>query len=589
MDVEEFRIRGKEMVDYICSYMNNIGSHRVTPDIEPGYLKELLPQEAPDAPDDWEDIMKDVDKKIMPGVTHWQHPRFHAYFPSGNSYPSILADMLSDAIGCIGFSWAASPACTELETIVMDWLGKAIGLPDDFITSKPNSTGGGVLQTSASECVLVSMLAARNQAIQYLKKDNPSTVDSEFLPRLICYCSQEAHSCVEKAAKILLVQIRILDTDENGSMRGDTLKDAMEKDKANGLLPFFVSAILGSTGCCSFDSLEEIGPVCKEQACTWLHVDAAYAGNAFICPELKAYLNGAEYMDSFNTNPNKWLLTNFDCSCLWVKNRYRLTSALVVDPLYLQHANSDEAIDYRHWGIPLSRRFRSLKLWFVIRKYGLSGLQKYIRNHINLAKHFESLVRKDKRFEIVNDVKLGLVCFRLVAPDTVNQTLLATINASGKLHMIPSIVKGKYIVRFCVTAENAAQEDVEHAWRVICEHTSELLSRKSIRSQVFVRPPLTRQKSKRLSFTRSVSKEMYQRSKSRSNLADGATPILVVDSDEEVENRQDAILDQLTGAVDDDDVFAKDLEEYKPLKGEREFEDDYKIPPKSPTEVQKCF
>ncbi|CAH1099327.1 unnamed protein product [Psylliodes chrysocephalus] len=574
MDVEEFRVRGKEMVDYICQYMSNLGNYRVTPDIEPGYLKKLLPKEAPEEPEEWDNIMEDMDKKIMPGITHWQHPRFHAYFPSGNSYPSILADMMSDAIGCIGFSWAASPACTELETIVMDWLGKAIGLPDDFITSKEESKGGGVIQTSASECVLVTMLAARNQAIQYLKRDHPSTVDSEFLPQLICYCSKEAHSCVEKAAKILLVQIKILDTDENGSLRGETLRDVMEKDKANGLFPFFVSAILGSTSSCSFDNLEEIGPVCREQACTWLHVDAAYAGNAFICPELKYYLKGVEYIDSFNTNPNKWLLTSFDCSCLWVKNRYRLTSALVVDPLYLQHANSDEAIDYRHWGIPLSRRFRSLKLWFVIRKYGLSGLQKYIRNHINLAKHFESLVRKDKRFEVVNDVQLGLVCFRLVAPDIVNQSLLATINASGKLHMIPSMVKEKYIIRFCVTAENATQEDIEHAWRVITEHTSELLSRKSIRNQVFFRPPLTRQKSKRLSFTRSVSKEMYQRSKSRSNLADGATPILVVDSDEEHELNQDAILDVLTSNVNmDDDVFNKDCD------------DSFRIQPTSPTEI----
>ncbi|KAJ8930267.1 hypothetical protein NQ314_016934 [Rhamnusium bicolor] len=542
MDVEEFRTRGKEMVDYICQYMTNLGNQRVTPDVEPGYLRKLIPNEAPVEPEEWDNIMEDVDKKIMPGVTHWQHPRFHAYFPSGNSYPSILADMLSDAIGCIGFSWAASPACTELETIVMDWLGKAIGLPNDFITSVKGSRGGGVIQTSASECVLVSMLAARNQAIQYLKKNKPHVEDNVFLPKLVGYCSREAHSCVEKAAKILLVKLRILDPDENGSLRRETLLDAMEKDKANGLVPFFVSTILGSTSSCSFDNLQEIGPICKAEPCTWLHVDAAYAGNAFICPELKHYLKGIEYADSFNTNPNKWLLVNFDCSCLWVRCRIRLTHALVVDPLYLQHANSDEAIDYRHWGIPLSRRFRSLKLWFVIRKYGLSGLQKYIRNHIKLAKHFESLVRKDSKFEVVNDVKLGLVCFRLLAPDTVNQTLLATINASGKLHMIPSMVKDKYIIRFCVTSENAVQEDIEHAWRIITEHASELLGT-------------------------SVSKEMYKRSKSKSNLHDGATPILVADSDEENETpptENDDILEALTNCKilpEDDDVFNKDCED----------------------------
>ncbi|XP_030761693.1 tyrosine decarboxylase-like [Sitophilus oryzae] len=577
MDVEEFRNRGKEMIDYICTYMTNLGTQRVTPQVEPGYLKDLVPSEAPMEPEKWEDIMDDVDKKIMPGITHWQHPRFHAYFPSGNSYPSILADMLSDAIGCIGFSWAASPACTELETIVMDWFGKAIGLPFDFITSNKGSTGGGVIQTCASECVLISMLAARNQAIQYLRKNRSSDVeDSVFLPQLVAYCSKEAHSCVEKAAKILLVRLRILDPDESGSLGKETLEDAIRKDKENGLFPFFVSAILGSTSSCSFDNLQVLGPICKAEPCIWLHVDAAYAGNAFICPELKPYLQGIEYADSFNTNPNKWLLVNFDCSCLWVRCRVKLTSALVVDPLYLQHANSDEAIDYRHWGIPLSRRFRSLKLWFVIRKYGLSGLQKYIRNHIKLAKHFESLVKKDQRFEVMNDVRLGLVCFRLVGNDHINQDLLANVNASGKLHMIPSMVRDKYVIRFCVNAEHASRDDVEHAFRVISEYASELIE--PVKKKEHVKPPLTRQESKRFSFTRSISKELYKRSKSRTNLLDGATPILVADSDEEEGDvpRDDNvdIVDLLASSLDDN-VFLDDCKK------------NFKFLPTSPTEI-KC-
>ncbi|XP_076266316.1 aromatic-L-amino-acid decarboxylase-like [Rhynchophorus ferrugineus] len=576
MDVEEFRSRGKELIDYICKYMGGLETQRVTPQVEPGYLKALVPDEAPVEPEKWEDIMEDVDKKIMPGITHWQHPHFHAYFPSGNSYPSILADMLSDAIGCIGFSWAASPACTELETIVMDWFGKAIGLPFDFITSNKGSTGGGVIQTCASECVLISMLAARNQAIQYLKKNLSSDVeDSTFLPQLVAYCSKEAHSCVEKAAKILLVRLRILEPDENGSLGKETLEDAIKKDKENGLFPFFVSAILGSTSSCSFDNLQVIGPICKAEPCIWLHVDAAYAGNAFICPELKPYLQGIEYADSFNTNPNKWLLVNFDCSCLWVRCRVKLTSALVVDPLYLQHANSDEAIDYRHWGIPLSRRFRSLKLWFVIRKYGLSGLQKYIRNHIRLAKYFESIVRKDQRFEVMNDVRLGLVCFRLVGNDHINQDLLANINASGKLHMIPSMVRDKYVIRFCVNSEHATEKDVEYAWRVVSDYASELLV--PVKKKEYVKPPLTRQESKRFSFTRSISKEMYKRSKSRSNLLDGATPILVADSDEDEADGPQTnvdIVDLLASSLDDN-VFLDDCKK------------NFKFLPTSPTEI-KC-
>ncbi|CAG9761061.1 unnamed protein product [Ceutorhynchus assimilis] len=475
MDCDEFRSRGKEMIEYICSYLHNIDTRRVTPSIEPGYLRKLIPEDAPVEPEDWDSIMADVESKIMPGVTHWQHPRFHAYFPSGNSFPSILGDMLSDAIGCIGFSWAASPACTELETIVLDWLGKAIGLPDEFLAFKEGSRGGGVIQTSASECVLVSMLAARAQALKRLKQQHPFVEEGVLLSKLMAYCSKEAHSCVEKAAMICFVKLRILEPDEKSSLRGKTLMMAMEEDETMGLIPFFVSTTLGTTSCCSFDNLPEIGQVCQKFPCIWLHVDAAYAGNAFICPELKYLLDGIEYADSFNTNPNKWLLTNFDCSTYWVRDRLRLTSALVVDPLYLQHGYSDATIDYRHWGVPLSRRFRSLKLWFVLRSYGIAGLQKYIRLHIRLAKRFEVHVLNDRRFEICNDVKLGLVCFRLKAPDKVNEKLLSNINASGKLHMVPSSVNDKYVIRFCVVSHIATENDIDHAWEVICEFAEELL------------------------------------------------------------------------------------------------------------------
>lgn len=234
----------------------------------------------------------------------------------------------------------------------------------------------------------------------------------------------------------------------------------MEEDEQQGLIPFFVSTTLGTTGSCAFDDLAEIGEALQRFPSVWLHVDAAYAGNAFICPELKYLLKGIQYADSFNTNPNKWLLTNFDCSTLWVRDRIRLTSALVVDPLYLQHGYTDSAIDYRHWGVPLSRRFRSLKLWFVLRSYGISGLQAYIRHHIELAKRFEALVLKDSRFEVCNEVRLGLVCFRLKGTDRINEKLLSSINASGKLHMVPASVNDTYVIRFCAVAQNAKVEDI---------------------------------------------------------------------------------------------------------------------------------
>ncbi|KAK9501431.1 hypothetical protein O3M35_012154 [Rhynocoris fuscipes] len=482
MDTAEFRRRGKEMVEYICEYMSTLKKRRVTPSIEPGYLRPLLPEEAPQEPESWDKIMADVEQYIMPGVTHWQHPRFHAYFPSGNSYPSILGDMLSDAIGCIGFSWAASPACTELETIVLDWLGKAIGLPDEFLAFAEGSKGGGVIQTSASECVLVTMLAARAQAIKRLKQLHPFVEEGMLLSKLMAYCSKEAHSCVEKAAMICFVKLRILEPDERCSLRGATVRQAMEEDEAMGLIPFYVSTTLGTTSCCSFDSLTEIGPVCRLFS-TWLHVDAAYAGNAFILPELKPFMEGIEYADSFNTNPNKWLLVNFDISTMWVRDRIRLTSALVVDPLYLQHGYSHSAIDYRHWGVPLSRRFRSLKLWFVLRSYGISGLQKYIRHHCRLAKLFESMVKDDNRFLVCNEVKLGLVCFRLKGTDKLNEKLLSNINASGELHMVPANVNDRYTIRFCAVAQNATEEDVEYAWKVITEHATELLEAQQLEKE----------------------------------------------------------------------------------------------------------
>ncbi|XP_053642380.1 aromatic-L-amino-acid decarboxylase [Cherax quadricarinatus] len=515
MNSEEFRKRGKEMVDYIADYLDTIEDRRVTPAIEPGYLKHLVPLEAPQHPEDWDIIMKDVENKIMPGVTHWQHPRFHAYFPSGNSYPSILGDMLSDGIGCIGFSWAASPACTELETIVLDWLGKMVGLPEDFLSFSENSKGGGVIQGSASECVLVSLLAARAHTIHQLKKQHPFVEEGVLLSKMMAYCSKEAHSCVEKAAMMAFVKLRILEPDENQSLRGSTLQQVMEEDRASGLVPFYVETTLGTTSCCSFDNLAEIGPVCEEFG-VWLHVDGAYGGNSFICPELRGPMKGIEYASSFNFNPNKFMLTNFDCSLMWVKDRFRLTQALVVDPLYLQHSYSEKSIDYRHWGIPLSRRFRALKLWFVIRSFGVEGLQNYIREHCRLARKFETLVRKERRFELASPVNLGLVCFRLRGSDQLNQKLLSSINASGKLHMVPASLNDKYVIRFCVCRQTATDEDIEYAWNVITDFATDIqdeIEKIQIEETIENEEELEKKEEKNLEITDDVLQMLEEKSK----------------------------------------------------------------------------
>lgn len=473
MDVEAFRKHGKEMVDYICTYMQTLPQRRVIPDVLPGYLKPLLPDRAPTKGEEWKAIMEDIEEYIMPGITHWQHPRFHAYFPAGNSYPSIMGDMLSDAIGCVGFSWAASPACAELEMVVLDWLARMMNLPETFMHD--SGKGGGVLQGSASDCVLVTMLAARHRKIEEIKARNPDIDEGLILSKLVAYCSSLAHSCVEKAAMISFVKIHQLDVDNKFSVRGDTLEKAIEEDRKKGLIPFYACCTLGTTACCSFDNLKEMGPVCEKE-CIWFHVDAAYAGSSFICPEFQYLLEGIEATDSMNFNPNKWMLVNFDASVLWVRDREELTRSMVVNPVYLQHKHSSKAVDFRHWGIPLSRRFRSLKLWFVLRTYGVNGLQKYIREHTRLAKIFGELVQSDPRFEMIGVVSMGLACFRLRGINSLTQCLIRSINESGDLHMIPSVVNETYFIRFAVCAENACDEDITIAWQTIQRFADEIIA-----------------------------------------------------------------------------------------------------------------
>ncbi|XP_077998806.1 aromatic-L-amino-acid decarboxylase-like [Glandiceps talaboti] len=475
MDVKEFRKRGKEMIDYISSYMENVGKRRVLPDVQPGYLRKLIPQEAPRRGEKWDKIFTDIEKVIMPGITHWQHPQFHAYFPAGNSYPSILGDMLSDAIGCVGFSWAASPACTELETIVLDWFGRMIGLPKHLLPFTEGTSAGAVIQGSASECILVALLAAREKAIRELKELHPDEEEVMLLSKLVAYCSTQTHCAAEKAGKIAFVKMRQLNVDQKFSLRGNTLEEAIKNDKEKGLIPIFVCATLGTTSSCAFDNVKELGNICNQYN-VWLHVDAAYAGSALICPEFRYLLEGADNITSFNLNPNKWMLVNFDCSLMWIKDKSLLIDAFNVNPVYLRHDNADVAIDYRHWGIPLSRRFRSLKLWFVVRSYGVEGIRKYIRNHVKLAKKFEVLVNSDNRFEVLGDVTMGLVCFRLKGKNDLTETLLKKINDSGRLYMVPASLDDKYVIRFAVCAQNACEGDIFYAWNVISAMTDRLLN-----------------------------------------------------------------------------------------------------------------
>ncbi|KAJ8300053.1 hypothetical protein KUTeg_021572 [Tegillarca granosa] len=441
MDADEFRKRGREMIDYVADYLENIRDRRPLPSVQPGFMKELLPDHAPENPEKWEDVFKDIERVIMPGVTHWHNPQFHAYFPTSNSYPGILADILSDAIGCIGFSWASSPSCTELEVIVMDWLGKLLDLPKEFLFCS-GGRGGGVIQGTASEATLVALLSARSHVLHRLKEKDPNLNEAHVMSRLVAYCSDQSHSSVERAGLIGAVQMKKIETDEKSSLRGSSLRDMIESDQAKGLIPFFrnqaYSRVNNKALCYSI----KLG----EQNNIWMHIDAAYAGSAFICPEFRPLLNG--YAMSFNFNPHKWMLVNFDCSAM-VKDSKLVSEAFTVDPLYLQHENQGKMPDYRHWHIPLGRRFRSLKVWFVLRLYGLKGLQEYIRKDVRLAHEFENFVKDDNRFEIFGEVILGLI---------------EAINDDGRIHLVPSKVKDTYFLRFAICASRTNSDDVKFAW-----------------------------------------------------------------------------------------------------------------------------
>uniref|UniRef100_A0A8D2LT19 Histidine decarboxylase n=1 Tax=Varanus komodoensis TaxID=61221 RepID=A0A8D2LT19_VARKO len=425
---------GKEMVDYICHYLTHVRERRVSPDVQPGYMRGLLPDGAPVEPDSWESIFKDIERIIMPGMVHWQSPHMHAYFPALTSWPSLLGDMLADAINCLGFTWASSPACTELEMNVMDWLAQMMGLPEMFLHYHPDSRGGGILQSTVSESTLIALLAARKNKILEMKVSQPDIDDSTLNSHLIAYASDQ------------------------------------------------VCATLGTTGVCAFDNLSELGPICAKEG-LWLHVDAAYAGTAFLCPEFRTFLKGVEHADSFTFNPSKWMMAHFDCTAFWVKDKQKLQQTFSVNPIYLQHPNSGSATDFMHWQIPLSRRFRALKLWFVIRSFGVKKLQEHVRHGTEMAKYFESLVRSDPLFEIPAKRHLGLVVFRLKGPNWMTEKVLKDLNKSGKLFVIPATIQEKFIIRFTVTSQFTTREDIQRnpsfksslAWRGSKEAASNLV------------------------------------------------------------------------------------------------------------------
>src|SRR5271166_1554601 len=464
MSPEEFRRQGHAVVDWIADYHSRIESFPVLSRVQPGEIRSKLPPNAPEQGEAFDQILGDMESVVLPGITHWQSPNFYAYFPANASGPATLGDFLSAGLGVQGMLWSTSPACTEVETHVLDWLVPMLGLPDKFLST---SSGGGVIQDTASSASLCALLAARERATHFAS--NSKGCDG----RLIAYCSTQTHSSLDKAMKIAGMgsdNLRHIPVDQNFAMRPEALAQQIAADIEAGLVPCFVCATVGTTSSCAVDPVREIARICGERK-LWLHVDAAMSGTAALCPELRFVHDGVEFADSYTFNPHKWMFTTFDCNCFYVGDRKHLIQTLSILPEYLrnQATESGAVIDYRDWHIQLGRRFRSLKLWLVIRHYGVEGLQYHIREHVRLAQQFAEWVRGDARFELAAPATLNLVCFRLRSGDRDNQLLMDRLNASGDLYLTHTKLDAKLTLRLCIGQTNTEARHVKHAWDRILE------------------------------------------------------------------------------------------------------------------------
>lgn len=469
--METFRADAHRMVDFIADYL---GGLRRTPErspvlsrVKPGEVRSQLPEHPPEAGEPFDAMLDDVRRIVMPGITHWQHPSFFAYFPANSSPPAILGEMLSAGLGVQGMLWATSPACTELETHVLDWLVEMLDLPAAFRSDGPvESRGGGVIQDTASSSVLCALIAARERATGFAV--DACGASQRGPGALVAYTSTQAHSSVEKAMAVAGLgrgNLRLIDVDERFAMRPDALEAAIATDLAAGRVPAFCCSTVGTTSSTAIDPLRAIGTICARHS-IWLHVDAAMSGTAALCPEFRWIHDGVEFADSYCFNPHKWMFVNFDCDVLWVRDRATLVRALSVLPEYLRNTatESGKVIDYRDWQIPLGRRFRSLKLWFTIRHYGVEGLRARVREHVAWAQELAALVRADDRFELAVDPPLNLVCFRHRGGDEVNQRIMDEANASGAMYLTHTRLDGKLTLRMSIGGTWTTRGDVVRAW-----------------------------------------------------------------------------------------------------------------------------
>lgn len=459
MTPEEFRDEAHRMVDWMADYLRDVGHHPVVPTQAPGMVRRSLPTTPPAGAEPFGRLTADFQELILPGMTHWGHPGFFAYFPAGRSPESLLAEMLTTTMGAQCMSWQTSPAATELEQVVMDWLRQMLLLPPGFT---------GVIQDTASTATLVALITARDRAAAPHE-------------RLTVYASMEAHSSVAKGARLAgfrAEHLRLVPTDAQYAMRPEALAALLEADVAAGLIPAAIVATVGTTASTGMDPLPPLADLAERHG-AWLHVDAAYAGSAAILPELRPMLAGVERADSFLMNPHKWLAVHFDCTAYYVRDVAALLRSFSAAPEYLRTAHDAEVVNFRDWGIPLGRRFRALKLWFVIRSHGVAGLQALIRSHIEMAQGFARRLAAAPGWELLAPVPLALVCFRH-RPDGMpdgpvldahNRDLLQRVNASGRVFLTHAMLGGHYAIRLALGHSGTTQEAVDEAWELLVGET----------------------------------------------------------------------------------------------------------------------
>lgn len=467
---DEFTKYGELFLSWIADYHRRVEALPVLSRVKPGEISAKLPLLPPLKGEPISNILKDLDEIVLPGITHWQSPYFFGYFPANTSPPSILAELVSSGLGVQGMLWATSPACTEIEMVMMEWVLQMMGLPKRF--SFKNG-GGGVIQDSASSATLCAILCARERATNY--RSNKYGCNG----RLVAYTSTQGHSSIEKGIKIAGIgseNLRFIEVDENYAMIPEALERAIKMDIERGLIPTIVCATIGTTSTTAIDPVDKIGEICRKYN-IWLHIDGAMAGSAAICPEFRYMFKGLEYADSYCFNPHKWLLTNFDCDCFYVADRNALINTFSITPEYLKNqvSMSGEVVDYRDWQVPLGRRFRALKLWFVIRHYGVEGLQAFIRHHVGLAQEFASWIQQSDDFELCAPVPLNLVCFRHKSDNEFNEKLLNKINHSGEIFLTHTKLSGKFILRMCIGQTYTQRHHVQKGWEVIKRCARELV------------------------------------------------------------------------------------------------------------------